>query len=182
MGLGNQRPGGLGDQPVPQIRPSSNSPCAWQEALLLSLFILQGTSQPTLVRMGWYPVSTYFLFWQNWLQSLSFFLFSLLSFCVTKCDRPLVCSQPLFYFVPHDKIVERKRNCRLIWVYKCSLIIYQSCKWSMINDDWSKVLVFNLELNLSFFFFASGFLSDLGLAFVLPWPFSEQQTHYIVVT
>ena len=47
MGLGNQRPGGLGDQPVPQIRPSSKSPCARQETLLLSLFIVRNITTYT---------------------------------------------------------------------------------------------------------------------------------------
>ena len=128
--------------------------------------------------MGWYP-PTFCFDKVDCKVCLSFY--SRFYLCVTKfCYRSLVHSQPLFYLVPHDKEVKKKKNCSVIWRYKCSLIIYQNCKWSMIDNVWMFDHI-NLELNLSFFF-TSGFLSDPGLAFVLQRPFSEQQTHHIVVT
>ena len=51
----------------------------------------------------------------------------------------------------------------------------------MVYDQWS--LSLGIQSGTEYIvFFTSGFLSDPGLAFVLQWPFSEQQTHYIVVT
>ena len=53
----------------------------------------------------------------------------------------------------------------------------------MVYDQWWLIKSLGIQSGTEFiFFFTSGFLSDPGLAFVLQWPFSEQQTHYIVVT